>query len=65
MIDDKVKGHKTVQVPQPQEMAPVIDIMEALKKSLSTLKKPAASELAPRTEIAEVPKPRAGKRRVG
>jgi DNA end-binding protein Ku len=64
MIDNKVKGHKTVEAPQPQEMAPVIDIMDALKKSLSTLKKPAASEVAPR-EITEVPKPRTGKRRVG
>jgi DNA end-binding protein Ku len=59
MIEDKVKGHKTVQAPQPQEMAPVIDIMDALKRSLSTFKKPAVSE------ITEAAKPRTGKRRTG
>jgi DNA end-binding protein Ku len=56
MIDAKVKGHKTVVSPQPQEMAPVIDIMDALKRSLSTFKKPAASEMVEA-------KPKAGKRR--
>lgn len=60
MIDDKVKGHKTVQAPQPQEMAPVIDIMDALKRSLSTFKKPAVTEID--TAAA---KPRTGKRRTG
>jgi DNA end-binding protein Ku len=58
MIDAKVKGHKTVEAPQPQEMAPVIDIMDALKRSLSTFKKPAVSETA-------ASKPRTSKRRAG
>jgi DNA end-binding protein Ku len=68
MIDAKVKGNKVVQMPQPTELAPVIDIMDALKRSLSTFKKPAASE----TVVAEaqaapvkVEKPRTSKRRVG
>jgi DNA end-binding protein Ku len=62
MIDAKVKGHKTVEAPQPQELAPVIDIMDALKRSLSTFKKPAARE----TEVsatAAAAKPRKAKTR--
>jgi DNA end-binding protein Ku len=61
MIDAKVKGHKTVQAPPPQELAPVIDIMDALKKSLSTFKKPALRE----TEVTEIKpaKPRAATKR--
>jgi DNA end-binding protein Ku len=58
MIDAKVKGHKTVEAPQAQEMAPVIDIMDALKRSLSTFKKPAVSETSDT-------KPRTSKRRAG
>jgi DNA end-binding protein Ku len=58
MIDAKVKGHKTVEAPQQQELAPVIDIMDALKRSLSTFKKPANSE-------TEASKPRTSKRRAG
>jgi DNA end-binding protein Ku len=61
MIDAKVKGHKTVEAPQPQELAPVIDIMDALKRSLSTFKKPAARETEP-TEITTAAKPRKSKR---
>jgi DNA end-binding protein Ku len=64
MIEAKVKGHKTVEAPQPQELAPVIDIMDALKRSLSTFKKPAASEMEESAPIAT--KTRAGgKRRTG
>lgn len=43
MIDAKVKGKEVVAPPAAQELAPVIDIMEALKSSLSALKKPAAT----------------------
>jgi DNA end-binding protein Ku len=42
MIDAKVKGKEVVAPPAAQELAPVIDIMEALKNSLSAIKKPAA-----------------------
>src|SRR6202042_388294 len=39
MIDAKVEGHKVVETPEPH-IAPVIDIMEALKKSLEGRKPP-------------------------
>ena len=40
MIDAKVNGQEFVAAPVAQEMAPVADIMEALKNSLAALKKP-------------------------
>ena len=45
MIDSKIKGQKVVEAPEPH-VAPVIDIMEALKRTLEIKKKPvqAASE---------------------
>ena len=46
MIDAKVNGKEDVAAPQPQEMAPVIDIMAALKNSLAALKKPPSAALA-------------------
>jgi DNA end-binding protein Ku len=51
MIDAKIKGKDVVAPPAAQELAPVIDIMEALKSSLSALKKPAAA--APQEEEEE------------
>jgi DNA end-binding protein Ku len=42
MIDAKVEGHKVVETPEPH-IAPVIDIMEALKKSLEARKPPATA----------------------
>jgi DNA end-binding protein Ku len=42
MIDAKVQGQEIVAPPVAQELAPVIDIMEALKNSLASLKKPPA-----------------------
>src|SRR5271170_1347514 len=45
MIDAKVAGHKVVETPEPH-MAPVIDIMEALKKSLEARKPPATATAA-------------------
>ncbi len=54
LIEAKVNGHQIVEPPATQTMAPVIDIMEALKSSLHQLaKKPAVSEMvarAPRVE---------------
>jgi DNA end-binding protein Ku len=41
MIDAKLKGKEVTEVAQPH-MAPVIDLMEALKKSLAEKKAPAA-----------------------
>lgn len=64
MIQDKIEGHKIVETPSPH-IAPVIDIMEALKKSLEQ-RKPAAkaSAVSAETEEAEAPvKRRAGQKR--
>jgi DNA end-binding protein Ku len=40
MIEAKIEGKKVVEIPTPQ-VTPVIDIMEALKKSLAEKRKPA------------------------
>src|SRR6185437_10902555 len=45
MIEDKIEGKKVVETPAPH-IAPVIDIMEALKKSLAEKKKPAQAATA-------------------
>ena len=45
MIEDKVEGRKVVATPSAH-VAPVIDIMEALKKSLAEKRKPAAQATA-------------------
>ena len=49
MIDDKVAGRKVVEPPAPK-IAPVIDIMEALKRSLAERRKPVQSVTA--SEVA-------------
>jgi DNA end-binding protein Ku len=57
MIQAKLEGHKVVATPAPQ-IAPVIDIMEALKKSLAEQKKPARSATAvsaTEEEVLEAP----------
>ena len=41
LIKAKVEGRQTVEPPAPTHMAPVIDILEALKMSLAEAKKPA------------------------
>jgi DNA end-binding protein Ku len=46
MIDAKLKGQEVTQAAQPH-MAPVIDLMEALKKSLAEKQAPVASSAAP------------------
>jgi DNA end-binding protein Ku len=46
MIDAKLKGQEVTEVAQPH-MAPVIDLMEALKKSLAEKQVPSASSEAP------------------
>jgi len=63
MIEDKVEGRSVVATPAPH-VAPVIDIMEALKKSLAEKRKPvAAAAAAASTEepSAEAPRKRARK----
>ena len=68
LIDAKVQGKETVAAPAPQHLAPVVDILEALKLSLAEGKKPprsvlastAASEAAPQPQTA----PKKGKKTV-
>jgi len=70
MIEDKIEGKKVVAAPT-EHVAPVIDIMEALKKSLAEKRKPAqaatASASAEQDELPleTAPKKRARKSRVG
>ena len=66
MIQAKLEGHKVVATPAPQ-IAPVIDIMEALKKSLAEQKKPARlATVASATADEEAPaEPVVKKRRSG
>jgi DNA end-binding protein Ku len=66
MIEDKVEGRKVVATPSAH-VAPVIDIMEALKKSLAEKRKPAAHATASAsaaTEAEEAPVEAAPKKRV-
>ena len=68
MIEDKIEGRKVVATPS-EHVAPVIDIMEALKKSLAEKRKPATVATAAAaegpTEITEAPKKRARKSKAG
>ena len=52
MIEAKVQGKQMVAPPEVQQLAPVIDIMEALKASLAAGKKPVQSTMI-RSEIAD------------
>ncbi|HLI85004.1 MAG TPA: Ku protein [Bryobacteraceae bacterium] len=49
MIEDKIEGKGVVETPEPK-VAPVIDIMEALKRSLAEKRKPAQAATASATE---------------
>ena len=72
MIEDKIEGKKVVAAPA-EHIAPVIDIMEALKRSLAEKRKPAqAATAAGATDREEAtaeqevsPKKRASKSKVG
>ena len=44
LIETKLEGGEIQEVEKPKKMAPVIDLMAALKESLAQSKKPAASE---------------------
>ncbi|HUP03592.1 MAG TPA: Ku protein [Bryobacteraceae bacterium] len=61
MIEDKVEGRSVVETPAPH-VAPVIDIMEALKKSLAEKRKPVAAAAA--ADGAEEAAAQAPKKRV-
>jgi DNA end-binding protein Ku len=68
MIEAKIEGKKIVAAPT-EHVAPVIDIMEALKRSLAEKRKPAAhavaAEAAPVEAEEAAPKKRARKTKVG
>jgi DNA end-binding protein Ku len=68
MIEDKIEGRNVVETPS-EHFAPVIDIMEALKKSLAEKRKPlavaTAAAAAGTDEMEAAPKKRARKSRVG
>jgi DNA end-binding protein Ku len=66
MIQAKIKGNKVVALPKPEERAPVIDMMEALQRSLSNLKKPPARDAGQNEAEPARPRPiKAAKRRAG
>lgn len=62
MIRAKVEGRQVVEAPQAQELAPVIDIMEALKASLAMGKKPVRSVSAAGGSHAAEPEAKKAKR---
>jgi DNA end-binding protein Ku len=70
LIEAKIEGKKVVETPA-EHVAPVIDIMEALKKSLAEKRKPAtvataaAAHQEEPAEVEEAPKKRARKSKVG
>jgi len=60
MIEAKIEGHKVVETPEAH-IAPVIDIMEALKKSLEMRKPPMVAHESAGSEteaVAETTKPK-------
>lgn len=70
MIEAKVEGHKVVETPEPH-IAPVIDIMEALRKSLEAKKPPQTATTAAGSAdqesaaaVAEQPKRKRAARKV-
>jgi len=64
MIEAKIQGHKVVAAPS-EHIAPVIDIMEALKRSLAEKRKPAAHEEEVAAQAEAAPKKRVRKTKAG
>jgi DNA end-binding protein Ku len=56
MIEAKIEGKRVVETPEPK-VAPVIDIMEALKRSLAEKRKPAQAATASASEEPEESQP--------
>lgn len=61
MIQAKVEGKEIVETPAPQHLAPVIDILEALKMSLAEGRKPSRSAEAASSESNGGTKKKAGR----
>ena len=57
MIKAKVEGKELVEAPTTEKLAPVVDIMEALKMSLAQAKKPVRSSVGTVAEAAEPEEP--------
>lgn len=62
MIEAKKEGEKVVETPEPH-VAPVIDIMEALKRSLAEKKKPVQVATAAAGEVSEEAAPEPARKR--
>ena len=60
LIETKLEGGEVQAVEQPKKMAPVVDLMAALKESLAQTKKPAASE-----KVAQMPSHTQAKKKRG
>jgi non-homologous end joining protein Ku len=58
LIEAKLEGGEVQAVEQPKKLAPVVDLMAALKESLAQTKKPAGSEKGTERQPAEQPKTR-------
>jgi DNA end-binding protein Ku len=58
LIEAKLEGGEVQAVEQPKKLAPVVDLMAALKESLAQTKKPVASEKVTEMPSASQPKRR-------
>jgi DNA end-binding protein Ku len=58
LIETKLEGGEVQAVEQPKKLAPVVDLMAALKESLENAKKPAASEKRVEQEAEVQPRQR-------
>jgi DNA end-binding protein Ku len=64
LIEAKIRGAEVVEAPAAEKLAPVVDIMEALKASLQQLKKPAAVAAEPaRAAVVQMPVERPKRKR--
>ncbi len=64
MIQTKLEGGKVIEIDKPKKMAPVVDLMAALKQSLAEMegkKKPAATTKAAGEAVAAGGKSRRGR----
>jgi DNA end-binding protein Ku len=60
LIEAKLEGGEIQAVEQPKKLAPVVDLMAALKESLAQTKKPAGSERVAEMPAGSQPKTRRG-----